>query len=172
VLAAEKPLASAPNRAVASERFRGAPISSGAIQCREHGCFRGRDDDGGDGPEEVFLGGHDAGVAGADGSDLFEATKTAIALERSYGMGEKLASYGDLRRRHIEGLGHVDPALLARVDSILQEQFDRAKNILLRYRKLARCLPTDSPLDWSCQDRWFWMRWIPKDKGELSRWSG
>jgi hypothetical protein len=33
--------------------------------------------------EEVFLGGHDDGVAGADGSDLFEATKTAIAMERS-----------------------------------------------------------------------------------------
>ena len=75
-----------------------------------------------------------------DGSDLFEATKTAIALERSYGMGEKLASYGDLRRRHIEGLGHVDPALLARVDSILQEQFDRAKNILLRYREACTVL--------------------------------
>jgi ATP-dependent Zn protease len=90
--------------------------------------------------EEVFLGGHDDGVADADGSDLFEATKTAIALERSYGMGEKLASYGDLRRRHIEGLGHVDPALLARVDSILQEQFDRAKNILLRYREACTVL--------------------------------
>ncbi|WP_457585301.1 hypothetical protein [Ensifer canadensis] len=40
--------------------------------------------------EEVFLGGHDDGVAGGDGSDLTEATKTAIALERSYGMGETL----------------------------------------------------------------------------------
>ncbi|CAN7291821.1 AAA family ATPase [Pararhizobium sp. LjRoot235] len=83
--------------------------------------------------EEVFLGGHDDGVAGNDGSDLFEATKTAIALERSYGMGEKLASYGDLSRRHLEGFGHLDPMLLARVDRILQDQLDRAKDILARH---------------------------------------
>lgn len=85
--------------------------------------------------EEVFLGGHDDGVAGTDGSDLFEATKTAIALERSYGMGEKLASYGDLSRRHLEAFGHIDPMLLERVDRILQEQLDRSKEILMRHRK-------------------------------------
>jgi cell division protease FtsH len=90
--------------------------------------------------EEVFLGGHDNGVAGNEGSDLFEATKTAIALERSYGMGEKLASYGDLSRRHLEGFGHLDPMLLARVDSILQEQLDRAKEILTRHRKACAAL--------------------------------
>jgi len=85
--------------------------------------------------EEVFLGGHDDGVAGADGSDLVEATKTAIALERSYGMGEKLASYGDLSRRHLEAFCHLDPMLLERVDRILQEQLDRSKEILLRHRR-------------------------------------
>lgn len=85
--------------------------------------------------EEVFLGGHDDGVAGNDGSDLFEATKTAIALERSYGMGEKLASYGDLSRRRLEEIGHLDPELMARVDRILQEQLDRAKGILERHRR-------------------------------------
>ncbi|MCF3638848.1 AAA family ATPase [Rhizobium sp. TRM95111] len=90
--------------------------------------------------EEVFLGGHDDGVAGNEGSDLFEATKTAIALERSYGMGEKLASYGDLRRRHFEGFGHFDPMLLVRVDCILQEQLDRAKEILARHRKACSIL--------------------------------
>ncbi|RVE98900.1 AAA family ATPase [Sinorhizobium meliloti] len=84
--------------------------------------------------EEVFLGGHDDGVAGNDGSDLFEATKTAIALERSYGMGEKLASYGDLSRRRLEEIGHLDPELMARVDRILQEHLDRAKGILERHR--------------------------------------
>lgn len=85
--------------------------------------------------EEVFLGGHDDGVAGNEGSDLFEATKTAIALERSYGMGEKLGSYGDLSRRHLEAFGHLDPMLLERVDRILQEQLDRSKEILIRHRK-------------------------------------
>jgi hypothetical protein len=48
--------------------------------------------------EELFLGGHDDGVAGNEGSDLFEATKTAMAMERAYGMGAKLASFGDLNR--------------------------------------------------------------------------
>lgn len=90
---------------------------------------------GGMAAEAIFLGGHDDGVAGNDGSDLFEATKTAIALERSYGMGEKLASYGDLRRRNLEALGHLDPMLLERVDRVLQEQLDRSKEILKRYRK-------------------------------------
>ncbi|WP_234716830.1 AAA family ATPase [Ensifer adhaerens] len=85
--------------------------------------------------EEVFLGGHDDGVAGNDGSDLFEATKTAIALERSYGMGEKLASYGDLSRRRIEEVGHLDPMLIERVDRTLQEQLDRSKGILQRHWK-------------------------------------
>ncbi|WP_050577405.1 hypothetical protein [Sinorhizobium arboris] len=90
--------------------------------------------------EEVFLDGHDDGVAGTDGSDLFEATKTAIALERSYGMGEKLASYGDLSRRRFEEIGHLDPALMARVDRILQEQLDRAKGILERHRSACMML--------------------------------
>lgn len=90
--------------------------------------------------EEVFLGGHDDGVAGNDGSDLFEATKTAIALERSYGMGEKLASYGDLSRRRVEEIGHLDPELMARVDRILQEQLDRSKEILERHRKVCLIL--------------------------------
>ncbi len=84
--------------------------------------------------EEVFLGGHDDGVAGNDGSDLFEATKTAIALERSYGMGDKLASYGDLGQRRFEEIAHLDPELMERVDRILQEQLDRAKGILDRHR--------------------------------------
>lgn len=84
--------------------------------------------------EELFLGGHDDGVAGNEGSDLFEATKTAMAMERTYGMGAKLASYGDLKR-YPEGGGSFDPMLLPRVDGILQKQFERAKTILDRHRE-------------------------------------
>ncbi|NTE55795.1 AAA family ATPase [Agrobacterium tumefaciens] len=84
--------------------------------------------------EEVFLGGHDDGVAGNEGSDLFEATKTAIALERSYGMGEKLGSYGDLSWRRLDEVGHLDPDLVARADHILLEQLNRAKGILEQHR--------------------------------------
>lgn len=90
--------------------------------------------------EEVFLGGHDDGVAGGDGSDLIEATKAAIAMERSYGMGDKLASYGDLTRRRFDEIGHLDPELMARVDRILQEQLDRAKGILERHRSACMTL--------------------------------
>lgn len=82
--------------------------------------------------EDAFLGGHDDGAAGNDGSDLVEATKTAIALERTYGMGAKLASY-EYPARFPEG-SSFDPMLLPRVDAVLQEQFDRAKSILLRHR--------------------------------------
>lgn len=82
--------------------------------------------------EDAFLGGHDDGAAGNDRSDLVEATKTAMALERTYGMGAKLASYG-YPARFPEG-GSFDPMLLPRVDAVLQEQFDRAKSILLRHR--------------------------------------
>ncbi|PDT51200.1 MULTISPECIES: hypothetical protein [Sinorhizobium] len=76
--------------------------------------------------EQVFLGGHDDGAAGNAGSGPFEATKTAMALERSFGMGTKLAAYGDLNRPG--GNGHFDPMLLPRVDGILQKQFDRARH--------------------------------------------
>ena len=72
------------------------------------------------------------------GSDLFEATKTAMALERSYGMGTKLASYSDLSLPR--GSGNWDPMLLPRVDGILQEQFDRAKTILVRHRQACTIL--------------------------------
>lgn len=76
--------------------------------------------------EDVFLGGHDDGAAGNDGSDLVEATKTATALERTYGMGAKLASYVHPARYPD---GNFDPMLLPRVDAVLQEQLDRAKAI-------------------------------------------
>lgn len=72
--------------------------------------------------------------------NLVEATKTAIALERSYGMGEKLASYWDLSRRHLEAFGHLDPMLLERVNRILQEQLDRSKEILDRHRSVCMML--------------------------------
>lgn len=42
----------------------------------------------------------------------FRKTRLSVALERSYGMGEKLASYGNPRRRHLEGLDHIDPAMV------------------------------------------------------------
>lgn len=97
--------------------------------------------------EQVFLGGHDDGAAGNEGSDLFEATKTAMAMERTYGMGAKLASYGDLNR-YSDGGGSFDPMLLPRVDGILQKQFERAKTILDRHREACVVLADELASRW------------------------
>ncbi len=84
--------------------------------------------------EQLFLGCWDDGAAGGAGSDLHEATKTAIALERSFGMGQKLASYGPIDDRLGSDLKAADAALMAQVDTILRKQLDRAMTILERHR--------------------------------------
>lgn len=78
-------------------------------------------------------------------------------LERSYGMGEKLASYGDLSRRNLEGFGHLDPALLTRVDSTCRSSSTVRRAFSCSTGKLARFLPTNSLLDWSYRDRRCWI---------------
>ncbi|CDZ35642.1 Putative ATP-dependent hydrolase protein [Neorhizobium galegae bv. officinalis] len=85
--------------------------------------------------EELLLGCHDDGSSGGRGSDLYDATRTAIAVERSHGMGSGLASFGDLADHPINEISHMDPKLLARVDAILEEQLNRAKEILERHRR-------------------------------------
>ncbi|MGZ2432599.1 AAA family ATPase [Rhizobium redzepovicii] len=84
--------------------------------------------------EQLFLGSWDDGAAGGDGSDLHEATKTAIALERSFGMGQNLASYGPIDERITSEIKSLDAALMAQVDAILRIQLDRAMMILERHR--------------------------------------
>lgn len=84
--------------------------------------------------EELFLGSWDDGAAGGAGSDLHEATKTAIALERSFGMGQKLASYGPIDGKIASEIKSLDAALMAQVDATLRKQLDRAMVILERHR--------------------------------------
>jgi len=84
--------------------------------------------------EEVLLGSHDDGSSGGRGSDLYDATRTVIAIERSHGMGRGLASFGDLSDQPINEISHMDPGLLARVDATLQEQFHRTKAIVEEHR--------------------------------------
>lgn len=67
---------------------------------------------GGIAAEELFLGEHDDGSTSIEGSDLYEATKIAIALERSYGMGHRLASYGKIDERRFDEIKHSDPILM------------------------------------------------------------
>ncbi|WP_280140050.1 hypothetical protein [Rhizobium phaseoli] len=85
--------------------------------------------------EQLFLGGWDDGSSGGAGSDLHEATKTAIALERSFGMGQKLASYGPIDDRIASEIKSLDASLMAQVDTILRSQLDRAMMILERHRE-------------------------------------
>ncbi|WP_434729578.1 hypothetical protein [Rhizobium binae] len=84
--------------------------------------------------EQLFLGCWDDGGAGGAGSDLHEATKTAIALERSFGMGHQLASYGPIDGKIASEIKLLDAALMAQVDTILRKQLERAMVILERHR--------------------------------------
>ena len=89
---------------------------------------------GGMAAEKVMLGSHDDGSSGGRGSDLYEATRIVIAVERSHGMGKGLASFGDLSDQPISEIGRMDPSLLARLDATLLEQFQRARGILQKHR--------------------------------------
>ncbi|MCK8780851.1 AAA family ATPase [Rhizobium sp. NTR19] len=95
---------------------------------------------GGMAAEKVMLGSHDDGSSGGPGSDLYDATRIAIAIERSHGMGKGLASFGDLSDQPISDIGHMDPSLLARVDATLLEQFQRTRGILQRHRAACEVL--------------------------------
>ena len=84
--------------------------------------------------EQLLLGCHDDGVAGGRGSDLYDATRTAILLDRSFGMGDGLASLGDISDAPMIDISRMDRSVLARADKILKEQLDHAKEILKRHR--------------------------------------
>jgi ATP-dependent Zn protease len=85
--------------------------------------------------EQLLLGSWDDGAAGGAGSDLHEATRTAIAIERSFGMGRKLASYDSIDDRHAKEMKFLDTALMSDVDTILRTQLERATTILERHRE-------------------------------------
>ena len=80
--------------------------------------------------EELFLGLRDDGSSGHDGSDLEQATRVAIEIERLHGFGSRLASYGPLNERVSKSLRHSDAALMKLVDTTLRVQLDRARYLL------------------------------------------
>lgn len=88
--------------------------------------------------EQLLLGCWDDGASGGSGSDLYEATKIAIALERSYGMGQKLASYGPIEDNRATDIKSLDATLMSQVDAILRKQLKRAMAILERHK--GKCL--------------------------------
>ncbi len=89
---------------------------------------------GGMAAEQLLLGCHDDGVAGGRGSDLYDATRTAILLDRSFGMGDGLASLGDISDATMIDISRMDRSVLVRADQILREQLERATEILERHR--------------------------------------
>lgn len=90
--------------------------------------------------EDIFLGDHDDGWAGVEGSDLRQATRLAIKMERTLAMGEHLIGHGDIGDRRMDEISHLDPALSLRVDGILREQLVRAENIIQAHRDVAVAL--------------------------------
>ena len=89
---------------------------------------------GGMAAEQLLLGCHDDGVAGGRGSDLYDATRTAILLDRSFGMGDGLASLGDISEAPLIDISRMDRSVLVRADKILRAQLERATEILERHR--------------------------------------
>lgn len=89
---------------------------------------------GGMAAEQLMLGCHDDGVAGGRGSDLYDATRTAIMLDRAYGMGDGLASLGDISDAPMIDISRMDRSVLLRADRILQQQLERATEILKLHR--------------------------------------
>lgn len=85
---------------------------------------------GGMAAEHVLLGDYDDGSAGGPGTDLYEATRFAISLECTFGMGHSMASRGDLRARTLEETACSDPLVMERVELVLREQYERAKEIV------------------------------------------
>jgi ATP-dependent Zn protease len=89
---------------------------------------------GGMAAEQLMLGCHDDGVAGGRGSDLYDATRTAIMLDRAYGMGDGLSSLGDISDAPLIDITRMDRSVLARADKILSQQLERATEILKLHR--------------------------------------
>lgn len=94
---------------------------------------------GGMAAEQMMLGCHDDGVTGANG-DLHKATRTALLLDRAFGMGDGLGSLGDISDAPMIDITRMDRSVLRRVDRILDEQLARAKAILELHRSACRKL--------------------------------
>ncbi|MFS8147626.1 AAA family ATPase [Rhizobium sp. BR 249] len=91
---------------------------------------------GGIAAEELVLGEFSDGAGGDDASDLGIATTLATALEAQLGLGERLRYSAVSDADDWERLRRVDVKLAARVDKVLREQFERAKEILSDERRL------------------------------------
>ncbi len=80
--------------------------------------------------EEFVLGTFGDGAGGGRGSDLERATDVATQIETQFGMG-KTVRHTIARDAHdLEQVRRGDPDLRERIERIVDEQFQRAKNIV------------------------------------------
>jgi hypothetical protein len=84
--------------------------------------------------ETMLLGEHCSGSGGREGSDLHHATRLALALEASIGMGEQLTYRGGFNDREFLSLLNADADLRARVDETLHFCRTRAEFLLAGHR--------------------------------------
>lgn len=84
--------------------------------------------------EEMILGEFDDGSSAGSGSDLEEATRLALAMEMTMGMGAHLISIGEFDMAARALCSGAEREVFARVDEVLHEQFVRAKEILTHHR--------------------------------------
>lgn len=126
------------NPAVSSQRVGMAifQLPGAGARMRQHHLDRIACLLGGIAAEELVLGEFSDGAGGDDSSDLGMATTLATALEAQLGLGERLRYSSVSDTDDWERLRRVDVKLAARVDKVLREQFDRAKEILERETKL------------------------------------
>ncbi len=82
--------------------------------------------------EEIVLGNRGDGAE----SDLSTATRLATMIEATFGMGSRLLFSRAESEKELEELRRVDPGLALQVDRLLNEQFGRARKILLDNRQL------------------------------------
>jgi ATP-dependent Zn protease len=85
---------------------------------------------GGMAAERVLLGSYDDGSAGGPGTDLSEATRLALSLEQTFGMGDLMGSRGDLHAVPFDRVSYFDPLVMGRIDVLLRKQLERATEIV------------------------------------------
>jgi cell division protease FtsH len=90
---------------------------------------------GGIAAEEILLGDRSAGAGGTEGSDLHEATLSALAFEATYGFGDGFAYLSSSEEVELFSSLRLDRFLQMRVDKVLAQQFSRAKDIVTSRRQ-------------------------------------
>lgn len=91
---------------------------------------------GGAAAEELWLGCHSDGSGGSHTSDLAEATRLATLIETGLGMGQTFRYSTAETDKELEAVRQSDPELRKRIDETLNQQFNRAKELMTSHRAL------------------------------------